>query len=320
MSRRDDNEIRFNPIAWLRNKIMVWGLENWCKRYYGIYRAIVIDNEDPESMGRCRLQIPSIGQRIEDDAPSNLWAKPCMPGLSVGEGQMHGVFFPPDLKDEVWVQFEHGDSRFPVYTGGFIRKEYEGDDLIVEKALFKGFRTKTGHYLRFSDDKDNDDLHITLAKGDGDGGVSGSVISLMKDGSVVVANDDNSNVFLDKENKSVTMMASDGSDVLSSITAGDDKVTLMTKSGGSLSIEGDVLQFNGKEFIVNAGGKIALLSGSVFVGKGMMYEPAVRGMRLNIWAMAHQHTTGFPGSPTAPFPVPPGLIMMNELSEIVKIA
>lgn len=319
-SRRDTEDIRTNPIGWLKNQLMTWGLERFCKRFYGIYRGIVIDNEDPESRGRCRIQVPSIGQHTEDDVPASYWARPSMTGLSVGEGQMHGCFFPPDVKDEVWVQFENGDTKFPVYTGGFMKTEYEGDDLIAEKALYKGIRTKSGNYIRLSDDKDNDDVHITIAKGDGDGSVSGSTISLMANGSVVILNDDGSNIYLDKENKAINLMTSDGSEMLSSVSAGDDKISMITKSGGSLSITGDIVEFNCKDFIVNSGGKIALLSGKVFAGKGVAYEPAVRGQRLNIWALAHQHTVTFPGNPTAPFPVPPGLMMMNELSEIVSIA
>lgn len=315
------SEMRDKPVQHMMDEIRQNGLEVTTNRYYGLYRGIVIENNNTEDANRglVRIQVPALGHDIPDKVRADWWARPCMPGLSVGDGQMHGFYYPPDINDEIWVQFENGDVRYPVYTGGFLRVEYEGEDLIAENALYKGIRTKSGHYIRFSDDKDNDDLHITIARGDGDGGVSGATISLTDNGSVLVANDKNSSVYLDAENNSVSLIASDGEKMLSSVELKDDEVTAISKSGGSFSLNADVFTANVKDFVVNAGGKIALLSGKVFVGDSKMYEPAVRGMRLNIWALAHQHLTTLPGVPTTPFAPPPGLLLFNELSEIVSI-
>lgn len=310
--------MRDNPAQYVLDEISDKGTEGACNRWYGLYKGIVLNNDHPSKRGLCVLQVPCMGHDTPDKVPVDWWARPCMPGLSVGgSGQMHGMFMPPELGDEVWVQFENGHPSFPVYTGGYLRVSFEGQELLAEQALYKGIRTSTGHFLRFSDDKE--DLHITIAKGDGAGSVSGATISLMKDGSAVIANDKNSSVFLDAKTNNVTMMSSDGEKMLSSVMAGNDKVVAMTASGGSFSLNKDVFQFNGKDFIVNASGKCALLAGKVFLGKGTKYEPAVRGYKLAIWSKKHQHMCAAPQSPSLPDPQPP-LLPMNELSEIVSIA
>jgi len=47
------------------------------KRFYGIYEGVCVDNEDPDSLNKIKLQIPQIlGTEITD------WAKPCLPVTS----------------------------------------------------------------------------------------------------------------------------------------------------------------------------------------------------------------------------------------------
>jgi hypothetical protein len=74
-----------DPIGWLVGTVRDYGFEHVFKRYYGIYRAVVIDNADPDNRLRVRVQVPSIGHLSRDVVPENVWALPCMDGLSVGE-------------------------------------------------------------------------------------------------------------------------------------------------------------------------------------------------------------------------------------------
>lgn len=310
---RDSEQMRFNPIAWLRDKLMILGIEWFCKRYYGIYTAKVFDNNDPSERGKIQIFVPAFGEGSAKDAPNDRWALPCMPGLSVGDGQMHGVFFPPDINDEVMIQCLNGDPRFPVYSGGFLKLDMEGTDLVVAKALYKGIRTKTGHYLRFSDDPQ--DLHITIAHGDGKGDVSGSMISLDKDGSVIIANDDGAHIWLNKVEETISMMAKDGTNVM----FGKDRVTAMTKSGASIDLNSKKVEIHAlTDMVLACGGKLSLDAGSLFLGHGAS-EPAVRGLKLMQWALLHSHITPGFSAPSPPGATPP-LMLYKELSETVKVA
>ena len=81
-------------------------------RFYGKYRGIVIDNEDPERMGRIRASVPEVYG--EADSP---WALPCAPF----SGDDVGQFTLPDVDAGVWIEFEAGDANLPVWTGGWWR-------------------------------------------------------------------------------------------------------------------------------------------------------------------------------------------------------
>ena len=69
----------------------------------GVYRARVVDRDDPEAAGRLKVMVPEVG-----DAPA--WAMPCLPLVtSIGETPLEAEF--------VWVMFEAGDPRMPVVVG-----------------------------------------------------------------------------------------------------------------------------------------------------------------------------------------------------------
>ena len=39
---------------------MYANLDNWDKRFYGIYRGVVVDTNDPENLGRIKFQVPQV--------------------------------------------------------------------------------------------------------------------------------------------------------------------------------------------------------------------------------------------------------------------
>ncbi len=78
------------------------------KRYFGKYRGTVFNNIDPMQMGRIQVIVPD----VSSISPSS-WAMPCLP---VGGIQM-GVFAVPIIGAGVWVEFEHGDPDYPIWTG-----------------------------------------------------------------------------------------------------------------------------------------------------------------------------------------------------------
>lgn len=79
-------------------------------RYYGKYRGLVIENIDPEQMGRVLVQVPDVLGEI----PSS-WAMPCVPAAGI----QSGCFIVPPIGSQVWVEFEQGNPDYPIWTGGF---------------------------------------------------------------------------------------------------------------------------------------------------------------------------------------------------------
>jgi hypothetical protein len=80
------------------------------KLYFGKFRGTVINNIDPMQMGRIQALVPD----VLGDLPSS-WAMPC---LSVG-GMQGGMFTVPNIGSGVWIEFEQGDSDYPIWTGCF---------------------------------------------------------------------------------------------------------------------------------------------------------------------------------------------------------
>lgn len=323
--RSDSLQLITDPIGWLRNTLSKWGVERFAKRYYGIYPANVIDNKDPQGRGRVRLIIPAIGAVAEDDVGADSWADACMTGLGTDPDtkQMTGQFHPPDIGMNVWVQFQFGDPRFPVYVGGFITTENASDTFNSEDALKKGIRTKTGHFIRMSDDPE--DLHLIITKGDGAGGPSPSFLSMSKEGHTTLTNDVGQTLYMNAEDNEMSMLngKKDGDTVetLSFFLLKDDEISMGTKSGGAFGIKEKNITVNGDNFVANCAKQFAANAGTVMLGKGAS-EPAVRGMRLVKWALLHQHLQGppVPGTPTPINPAIPPPMLYSELSEVVFLS
>ena len=72
-------------------------------RYFGPYRGIVTDNDDPTDRMRIRVRVPEVLGELE-----NPWASPCVPP---------GVGAVPDVGSRVWIEFEAGDPSHPVWMG-----------------------------------------------------------------------------------------------------------------------------------------------------------------------------------------------------------
>lgn len=313
-------------LNWLRDYLgdVTRGLERFCGRYYGTYPGIVIDNKDPDDRGRVRATCPAINMPRDKDVPNDFWMLPSMNGMgTTPNGQTTGMFHPPDEGTNVWIQFQFGDPRSPIYMGGFITTKqtadtFHSDDMDDVGPSKRGIRTKAGHFIRFNDDPDN--LEITIARGNGEGEPTSQFISLTKDGNTLITNDKGSMVYMNAEDDETTVQTLDGNgNVLSMLFLGNDKITIMTKSGGAIGIDGKDIVLTGDNVVANCSKQFNADAGSVYLGSGAS-EPAIKGKTFSTgWAIIHQHTSGPPGSPTTPGATPPPMIN-RELSSKVFIS
>ena len=80
------------------------------KRFFGKYRGMVVENVDPLLQGRLIVTVPDVYGIL----PST-WALPCVPMA----GPQAGEFAVPPIGASVWIEFEHGDRDYPIWTGCF---------------------------------------------------------------------------------------------------------------------------------------------------------------------------------------------------------
>jgi len=80
------------------------------RKYYGKYRGVVLNNIDPKLEGRLLVQVPDVAGL----APTT-WATPCVPIAGI----QNGLVALPVIGSGVWVEFEHGNPRHPIWVGCF---------------------------------------------------------------------------------------------------------------------------------------------------------------------------------------------------------
>ena len=74
---------------------------------FGKYIAYVRDNKDPMQKGRIKVQCPNVfGDGLSD------WCEPVIPVAYNG----HGDIAIPKLNDTVYIEFEEGDIKRPLYV------------------------------------------------------------------------------------------------------------------------------------------------------------------------------------------------------------
>lgn len=98
-------------------------------QYYGKYRGKVENNVDPQLMGRIQVSCPAVlgsGQMS--------WAMPSAPYAGSGVG----FFAIPPNGANVWVEFEGGNTDFPIWSGCFWAiGDLPPDVAIPQKKVFK---------------------------------------------------------------------------------------------------------------------------------------------------------------------------------------
>lgn len=133
------------------------------RHYYGKYRGLVVDNEDPEQLGRLKVKVPSVlGNEIVTG-----WALPCTP---YGGDFNQGMLFIPEVGAGVWIEFEEGDLEFPIWVGCFWSKPDGESELpkpndaegaeesgVQNPVTRKIIKTLKGHTIQL-EDKDGEEM------------------------------------------------------------------------------------------------------------------------------------------------------------------
>jgi uncharacterized protein involved in type VI secretion and phage assembly len=195
----------------------------------GVAPAVVISNSDSTGQGRVQLQLPW----LPDVQP---WARVATP--SAGPGR--GMYFIPQVDDEVLVAFGHGDLTEPYVLGSLWgpadKPPQTGDKDPVNHRVI---RTPEGHVLDF-DDKEQS---VTLTT------IPGHSITITPDSIVVQTSNGTASLTLGNDG-SLSISA------LQSITLNAPQINI---SGTTLSIQGDgTVQIQG-------GGTCAIQAGIVTI-------------------------------------------------------
>jgi uncharacterized protein involved in type VI secretion and phage assembly len=108
----------------------------------GVVIGVVQDLDDPQKLGRVRVELPHLGNQL------SAWAR--LGTLMAGAGR--GSLFRPEPRDEVLVAFLQGDPNQPFVIGALWNDQDappEGGG--TRDNHLRTLRTRSGHVLRFDD-------------------------------------------------------------------------------------------------------------------------------------------------------------------------
>lgn len=104
----------------------------------GIVRKI---HEDPDNQHRIQVSLPLFGSK------TNVWARKIFPDA----GNKRGLYFVPEVDDEVLVGFLNDDARFPVILGSLHSSKNATPYTTDDKNKEKGIVTRENLKLTFDD-------------------------------------------------------------------------------------------------------------------------------------------------------------------------
>ncbi len=121
-------------------------------RIAGVVFGVVTNNQDPDGLGRVKLRFPWLS-----DADESTWARVASP--MAGNGR--GLYFLPEVDDEVLVAFEHGDLHFPFVLGALWNgKDKPPADNADGKNALRLIRSRSGHLVRLNDEDGKEKIEI----------------------------------------------------------------------------------------------------------------------------------------------------------------
>ena len=109
------------------------------KQFHGLFQAVVIDNQDPDDLGRVKVRIPRVGDGI--------WARIA----TLMAGNNRGTWFIPDVNDEVLVAFEEGTERYAYVLGGLWSKTNSPPEKMDTNNDKKLLRSRNGVQITMDD-------------------------------------------------------------------------------------------------------------------------------------------------------------------------
>lgn len=261
------------------------------EQFFGKYRGLVVDNQDPESRARITVRVPSV---LGAEMVSH-WAEPCLPFGGLAD---QGLFLVPEVGAQVWVEFEEGNVNRPIWTGTVWQQTGDAPSEAADRSPnMRQLKTPSGHSLSFDDTEGEEEMRLyhpadAELKIDPEGTVSvtdaaGATLTMDASASSIEVSDANGNT-LTMESSGITVSDASGNEI--KLEAGGVTVS----SSATVTIEGAMVNVGG------AGG-----------------EPLIKGTSFLSLFATHMHTCTAPGAPTSP-PIPQGEFSSLSTTCMVK--
>jgi Rhs element Vgr protein len=205
----------------------------------GLHIGIVVQlQDDPDSEERILIKVPAI-----DAEDEGIWARVARPDA----GDSRGLFFMPEIDDEVIVGYLNDDPRNPVVLGVLHSSAKPAPLTASDDNHEKGIITRDELKILFNDDLKSIELSTP-------------------NGNKVLLSDDEGGINLEDENGNKLSMNSDG------ITIESAK-DLILKASGDVTVEGtNIGMAANAEFKAEGSAGAELSTGAIAVVKGSLVQ------------------------------------------------
>ncbi len=116
-------------------------------RHNGVVSGVVVENFDPNGRGMIKVKLPGMS-----DDENGHWARLATPD--------RGMFFLPNINDEVLVAFENGDINRPYILGVLWNDQEPPLRQPEENNPVRELRSRSGHIFRFQDIEGEEKIEI----------------------------------------------------------------------------------------------------------------------------------------------------------------
>lgn len=198
------------------------------ERFFGVTIGVVTNNKDPDGQGRVKTSLPWMADQVETD-----WARVVTPMAGPGRG----IYFLPEVNDEVLVAFEHGNPDTPYVLGGL----WNGQDKPPEsnsdgKNDVRMIRSRRGNVIRLSDVDDDEKIEII------DKSTKNTIVIRTKDNSITITADGDVTI---QSSNGALKLSGNGVEITSTSTVKIEAGGSMElKASGQLDIKGSIVNIN----------------------------------------------------------------------------
>ena len=196
-------------------------------RLLAVAPGVVTNNQDPDNLGRVKVSFPWLAEGEE-----SAWARVVTPVA----GAQRGLFWLPEVGDEVLLAFEHGDPGRPYVLGGL----WNGTDTPPTDAGdgrdVRVLKSRSGHLVRLDDSSGAEKIEI-----------------VDKSGSNTIVLDTAANTITLTSGKDIQLKAPQGKILLeaqevqvssSAATKVEASGSLTVQASGSLTLKGSTVMIN----------------------------------------------------------------------------
>jgi uncharacterized protein involved in type VI secretion and phage assembly len=134
------------------------------QRFFGVYIGAVLDNQDPQQLGRvlvrvpALVQVPALGGGM---GRGGQWARVAAPRA----GAQRGTWLVPDIGDEVLVAFEAGDATRPYVIGSLWGAAHAPPEQMAPGNPVTSIVSAAGSRITIDDRADHLSLRLSTPSG-----------------------------------------------------------------------------------------------------------------------------------------------------------